>query len=104
MSSFGKVKVQKIKAEMSDITDDCGYMHRFKYNVDMQSNGIPGDCIEWCQLNCQGRWGWWFEPAGEIENPRNHWEDQNAYMSFEKKKDATRYWLSIGLANIGRDD
>ena len=45
--------------------------------------------------------GWWFEPAGEIVNPQNHWEDQNSYMSFEKKTDATRFWLAIGVANMG---
>jgi len=52
-------------------------------------------------LNCEGRWGWWFEPAGEIENPANHWEDQNAYMSFERKRDATRFWMAVGIKNSG---
>jgi len=104
MRSFGKVNVKRAKAELADIPKNCGYMQKFKYNIDMHSNGIPGDCIEWCQVNCKGRWGWWFEPSGEILNPRNHWENQNAFMSFQKKSDATKYWLSIGLANIGRKD
>ncbi len=98
---YGKVKVKKIKPTMTDIPDDCGYMQRFKYNIDMNSNGIMGDCIEWCQIHCKGKWGWWFEPAGEIENPRNHWENQNAYMSFQRKYDATRFWLCVGIQNSG---
>ena len=102
MTSYGKVKVKRSTPDMSEIPDDCGYMQKFKYNIDMNSNGIMGECIEWCQENCEGKWGWWFEPAGEIENPKNHWEYQNAYMSFEKKKDATMYWLSVGAENIGR--
>ena len=99
--AFGKVKVRKIKPELDDIPEDCGYQKRFKYDIDMHSNGIMGECIEWCQINCEGKWGWWFETAGHIENPQNHWEDQNSYMSFEKKKDATRFWLAIGIQNMG---
>jgi hypothetical protein len=102
MRSDGKVKGNKIKLSMADIPDDCGYMQQFKYNIDMNSNGIMGDCIDWCQSNCEGKWGWWFEPAGEIENPKNHWEDQNAFMSFEKKLDATRFWMSVGIQNSGK--
>ena len=102
MSSDGKDKGNKIKLSMANIPDDCGYMQQFKYNIDMNSNGIIGDCIDWCQSNCEGKWGWWFEPAGEIENPKNHWEDQNAFMSFEKKLDATRFWMSVGIQNSGK--
>jgi hypothetical protein len=102
MGSNGKVKVNKIKLSMANIPDGCGYMQQFKYNIDMNSNGIMGDCIDWCQSNCEGKWGWWFEPAGEIENPKNHWEDQNAFMSFEKKLDATRFWMSVGIQNSGK--
>ena len=102
MRSDGKDKGNKIKLSMANIPDDCGYMQQFKYNIDMNSNGIMGDCIDWCQSNCEGKWGWWFEPAGEIENPKNHWEDQNAFMSFEKKLDATRFWMSVGIQNSGK--
>ena len=102
MRSDGKDKGNKIKLSMANIPDDCGYMQQFKYNIDMNSNGIMGDCIDWCQSNCEGKWGWWFEPAGEIENPKNHWEDQNAFMSFEKKLDATRFWMSVGRQNSGK--
>jgi len=35
---------------------------------------------------------------------RHNWEDQNSYMSFENKLDATKFWLSIGVNNMGRLD
>ena len=104
MSSYGKVGVKRIKADLADIPKDCGYEKKFRFNIDMNSNGIMGECIEWCQVNCEGKWGWWFEPAGEIINPQNHWEDQNSFMSFEQKKDATRFWLAVGIANMGRKE
>ena len=102
-NSYGRVAVKKIKPSIEDIPEDCGYEKRFKYDIDMQSNGIMGECIEWCQKNCKNKWGWWFEPAGRIENPQNHWEDQNSFMSFEKKKDATKFWLAVGVANMNGD-
>ena len=101
MKSYGKVKVKRVKPTLDEIPEDCGYEKQFKYNVDMNSNGVMGECIEWCQMNCTGKWGWWFEPANRVDNPANHWEDQNAYMSFQKKIDASRFWLAIGVANMG---
>ena len=101
MKTYGKIKVKRNRADREAIPEDCGYMKQFKYNIDMNSNGISGECIDWCQQNCRGKWGWWFEPAGQIDNPHNHWEDQNSYMSFQYKKDATRFWLAIGLQNMG---
>jgi hypothetical protein len=80
---YQAAKVKRVRAHLDEVPEDCGYMKKFRFNVDMNSNGIMGDCIEWCQVNCEGRWGWWFAPVGEIENPKNHWEHQNAYMSFE---------------------
>ena len=101
---FGKVAIKKINPKSNDIPEDCGYMQRFEFNIDMNSNGVMGDCIDWCEKNCEGKWGWWFEPAGLIENPKNHWEDQNAYMSFERRLDATRFWMSVGIQNSGQKD
>ena len=92
--SFGNVKVKQIP-------DDCGYMKKFRYNIDMNSNGIMGDCISWCQVNCEGKWGWWFEKK-HMSVGLVFYEEQNAYMSFEKKKDATRFWMSVGIQNMGQ--
>ena len=101
---YEAAKVKRIGPGLDEIPDDCGYMKQFKYNIDMNSNGIMGECIEWCQINCKGKWGWWFEPAGQIVNPQNHWEDQNSFMSFAHKKDATKFWLSIGVQNMGNNN
>jgi len=100
--SYGKVSVKRTRPGMNEVPDDCGYMQKFRYNIDLNCNGVMGECIEWCQLNCTGKWGWWFEPVGEIDNPKNHWEHQNAYMSFQRKKDATRFWMSVGIQNSGK--
>ena len=101
---YGSVAIKKISPVLAEIPDDCGYEKKFKFNIDMNSNGIMADCIEWCQINCEGRWGWWFEQKNLFTEKWHDWEDQNAYMSFEKKKDATRFWLSVGVENMGNND
>ena len=58
---YGKVKVKRVTPGLDEVPEDCGYDKRFKFDIDMNSNGIMGDCIEWCQINCKGKWGWWFE-------------------------------------------
>ena len=104
MKTYGKIKVKRNRADREAIPEDCGYMKQFKYNIDMNSNGISGECIDWCQQNCRGKWGGWFEPCQEIINPMNHWEHQNAYMSFQKKDEASKFWLAIGVVNMGNRD
>ena len=61
--SYGKVKVKRNNPRMDQIPEDCGYMQQFEYNVDMNSNGVMSECIDWCQVNCEGKWGWWFEQS-----------------------------------------
>jgi hypothetical protein len=90
---FGKVKVKSMHSALDDIPNDCGYECRFEYDVDMHSNGISG--------HCKSKWGWWFEQT-DLYNPLVHnWEEQNSYMSFEDNKEATAFFLAIGLANMG---
>ena len=103
---FGKVKVANMRPKrghmpLDEIPEDCGYDKRFKFDVDMNSNGIAGDCIEWCQKHCKSKWGWWFKgPPGA--NPWDHnWEEQDSYMSFDDKREATAFFLAIGVANMG---
>ena len=69
---YGSVAIKKISPVLAEIPEDCGYEKKFKFNIDMNSNGIMADCIEWCQIN---------------------------YMSFERKRDATRFWISVGVQN-----
>lgn len=102
--SYGKVAVKRIKPQLDEIPEDCGYGQRFEFDIDMNSNGIMGECIEWCQVNCKGKWGWWFEQNDLYDPMRHNWEEQNAYMSFEKKTDATKFWLAVGVANMGNNN
>ena len=98
--SFGRVKVKSMKP-LDDIPDDCGYDKQFKFDIDMQSNGIMGDCIEWCQLNCKSKWGWWFKGPLGANSWDHNWEEQNSYMSFENKREAMAFFLAVGIQNMG---
>ncbi len=98
---FGKIKVKSMNGTLDDIANDCGYECRFKYDIDMHSNGIAGDCIEWCQKNCKKKWGWWFEQTDLYDPLLHNWEHQNSYMSFECKKEAMAFFMAIGMANMG---
>ena len=53
------------------VPESCGYQKRFKYDIDMHSNGIMGGCIQWCVNNCRGKWGWWFKARPKY-NPLHH--------------------------------
>ena len=47
------------KWKMKD--DEVGYQKQFAFDIDMHTNGINGECIEWCEQNCEHKWGWGFE-------------------------------------------
>lgn len=98
---YEAAKVKRVSADLPEIPEDCGYEKKFRFNIDMNNNGIPGECIEWCQANCQGRWGWWFKNKNLYDEKWHNWEEQNAFMSFQRKRDATMFWLSIGAENSG---
>ena len=83
------------------VPKNCGYEKRFKFDVDMYSNGIMGDCIQWCVNNCKGRWGWWFQQNDLYDPVRHNWEEQDSYMSFEIKREATAFFLASGMDNMG---
>ena len=102
--SYSRVKVKKIRPGLPDIPEDCGYEKKFKYNIDMNSNGIMGECISWCQEHCTGKWGWWFEQTDLYDPMRHNWDEQDSYMSFEKKRDASQFWLAVGVQNMGNRD
>ena len=82
---------------------DCGYEKRFRYNMSLGTYGVPAELLHWCSANCKHKWGWWFDNK-ENYNPWHHnYEDQDAYMSFQNKKEAMQFWLASGLANMGND-
>ena len=79
---YEAAKIKRISPGLDEIESDCGYEKKFRYNIDMNSNGIMAECIQWCQVNCEGKWGWWFE----------------------QKRDASRFWLAVGVQNMGNND
>ena len=101
--SYGRVKVKKVNAGLDDIPEDCGYDKKFKYDIDMQSNGINGECIEWCQINCKHKWGWWFKNDNSWYEHWDH-EKNEAFMSFNSKREAILFWFSIGVKYYGDND
>jgi hypothetical protein len=72
---------------------EYGYNMRFRYDVAMNNNGVPAICIDWCEKNCQGNWGWWFDPHEDYDLMYHNVEAQDAYMSFQYKRDAVRFWF-----------
>ena len=32
----------------------------YQYRVQMEDDGIPGNIIQWCLSNCEGKWSWYF--------------------------------------------
>ncbi len=74
-------------------TLENGYDKKFKYSIPLNSDGVVEDYIHWCETNCKGRWGWWFETT---ERWNTHWDSSGnkAYMSFGSKKEATAFWIA----------
>ena len=63
-----------------------------------------GECIEWCQVNCKYKWGWWFQ-GPQSDNPYDHrWQEQSSYMSFENKREAMAFFMAVGMVNMGNND
>ena len=65
---------------LEKIPKDCGYNHRFRYDISVMDHGVPAECIEWCERNCKGRWGWWFDPAKDYDPMLHNYEEQEAYI------------------------
>ena len=82
-----------IQINMKQLPKDCGYNQRFRHDVNMLDHGVPAECIEWCERHCEGRWGWWFDPSKDYDPLLHNYEEQEAYMSFQLKRDAVRFWF-----------
>ena len=80
------------------IPKNCGYNKTFKWKVHLPSHGVDGDKIDWCNDNCKGSWGWHFEHTQEQYDdyePNTHWGQDQAIMSFQKKREAFMFSLKI---------
>ena len=73
------------------------YLARFRHNIAINDHGVPGECMTWCEKNCTGKWGWFYESTnpnvGDFFQDWNY-QDQEAYMTFTHKKDAVRFWFA----------
>ena len=67
----------------------CGYGKKFRYNIKLDDYGVPAELLHWARINCKHKWGWWFSPHND-----DYWdpEQQDAYMSFNSKKEAFLFW------------
>jgi hypothetical protein len=76
---------------------NCGYLKQFKHVVDLNNNSVPSTYIEWCDANCENRWGWhfwqneralqatkaWHHSREDFAVPDEVVKGTKAYMSFE---------------------
>jgi len=62
------------------IPKSCGYNKTFKYVINVQQ--MKDDYIDWCMEKCKSNWGW-------------HFDDDYAFISFNSKKEAFLFNLSI---------
>ena len=61
-------------SKQKNVTPDTlenGYDKKFKYSICLNSDGVVEDYIHWCENNCIGKWGWWYETTKEWET---HWD------------------------------
>lgn len=76
-----------------------GYLQKFRHNICLNDYGVPGEYINWCKKKSKGLWGWWFETCPEWNEPYvdpydpEYHEKNTAYMSFQYKRDAVRFWF-----------
>ena len=64
------------------IRKDCGFNRSFRYNTDLKTN-INMKIILWCNKNCQGRYGWFFDNTKE--KPTITFQKKIDYVNFKLK-------------------
>jgi len=78
-----------------------GYQQRFRHNIDLNSYGVDADIMTWCRRHSEGAWGWWFWTHPDWHNYDSGYDTYDeraygknrAYMSFQFKRDALRFWF-----------
>ena len=70
-----------------------GYDKKYRYSIDLRSDGVIEDHIDWCHKHCEGNWGWWYITSKEWET---RWDSSGnqAFMSFSRKKEAMKFWFA----------
>lgn len=71
-----------------------GYNQKFRFNVNLNDYGVPGEMLNWCKKRSDGKWGWWFRDTKRFNHDWQWYPEQTeAYMSFQYKRDALRFWF-----------
>lgn len=71
------------------IRSGCGYNQSFRYTAEFNKD-INMKIIEWCDRNCNGKFGWYFQ----IKKPTAKWPTrQQAVFTFQKKIDCINFKL-----------
>jgi len=81
----------------------CGYEKKYRYNMSLGTYGVPAELLHWCLKNCKCLWGWWFKNDNGWYRDWNY-ETNEAYMSFNSKREAFRFWFEIGHKHYGDND
>ena len=71
------------------IRKGCGYNQSFRYKAELNKD-INMKLIEWCDKNCEGKYGWYFK----IKQPSTNWPTREcAVFTFQKKFDCVNFKL-----------
>jgi len=71
------------------IRKGCGYNQDFKFKAQL-SKDISMKIINWCDKNCDGKFGWYFQN----KQPSPKWPTrEQAVMTFQKKIDCINFKL-----------
>ena len=71
-----------------------GYGQRFRFNINLLDYGVPGEFLDWCRTQADGKWGWWFLDTKKFDHNWQWYPEQaEAYLSFQYKRDALRFWF-----------
>ena len=66
-----------------------GYNQSFRYKAELNKD-INMKLIEWCDKNCEGKYGWYFK----IKQPSTNWPTrERAVFTFQKKFDCVNFKL-----------
>jgi len=85
------MKPRPLKLKRDSLTN--GYDKKYHHSIYLNSDGVVEDYIHWCERNCTGRWGWWYETTKAWET---HWDSSGnrAYMSFGRREEALKFWFA----------
>lgn len=85
-------------SQMTDLSvpEGCGYNQKFFWHWALNTHGVSGSIITWCNKNCVGKFGWHFMPNSFMNYDEDDWfKNQEAFLSFEYKEDLLQAKLSI---------